>query len=275
MQTIRDLLALPRTRVKGLVQKKNKREIARIEEEIRKLESLDYIVRLEGKRLTRQRESLIEWEKLGLLCDIEQEQVVFGHDYRLVETDLFLVSRKCSEEAISFFFHSNLVRVVPKVKCHYDKRSAYTWFEIDEDSISTLKRAFHMRIRVQYITMELIINELRERDNLRTVQIKFCGDLRRISTPSAIEPFKAFRQLDMSGATEKCVKKFSIEMVRVQWNAHCNLSKEIPEPCSTSMKKFWSNIKLVVEGKEDDCEIDMDEYPGLQVGVLPRVGPWL
>ena len=209
----------------------------------------------------------VEWNSLDLAVN-------YGQNFRQVKTGLFLVNRRCSQEARGIFYEVNLIRINPQLDMMNPRRNSlgYARFYIDQASKELLATALHMHVRVQYVTMELVVNELKTRTDLKTVEIKFCDSVWGKEWGSIIEPFKIFSQIDMSGGTVSQIKNFSIERVKAELDPDCDLSTESSRPCSQDVRDFWDNIKEVVEGRRTDC---MTENMFAGFPRKPKVGPWL
>lgn len=273
---ISELLQRPRTEVRQRITAGTKRLIAAVKAKIIALDSQWQMEDLQQRLQTRQTTESLEDATNDFEYDLQDEVVNFGQNYQQVDIGLFLVSRKCSQEAIGIFYDVNLIRIVPRLVVINPERNelGYAKFLIDRDSKRLLQTAVNMRVRVQYVTMELVVNELRSRNDLRTVQIQFCDDMIRGSLDTLIEPFKIFREIDMSGGTASCIKRFTIESVEIELDPYCDLSREVSTGYNQDMRDYWDNIRDVVEGRRKDC-VTNGLFLGINFPRRPRVGPWL
>lgn len=148
--------------------------------------------------------------------------------------------------------------------------------KINDEARELLQTALHMQVRVDYATIELVIEELRWRRDLRTVAIKFCDKLDRGTLEATIEPFKKFREIDMSGSTSSLVKRFSIERVGTEWDPHCDLFRDIPKPRThPDFLLYWNLISEVVEGRRTVDYLFTDNmFKSRDHPRKPRISPW-
>jgi hypothetical protein len=274
---IEELSNRPRTPAKNWITKRNRELIAKLEAKVLSLDPEDQVQLIENNEGVRTRQATAFLSFAQFLRETEllnEAPPDYGRNYRKVDTALFIVNRRCSHEAIGIFYEVNLIRINPELYVVNAERNpkGYARLAINHDSVRLLKRAFHMRVRVQYATMELVVNELKERTDIKTLEIKFCDSVRERTVESILEPFKVFREIDMSGSTSSQIKRFSIEGVRARLDPYCNLSKETSRKCNQDIRDYWDNIKEVVEGRKTDC-VSTNLFAIFKK--KPRVGPWL
>lgn len=276
-EQISELLKRPRTPVKGRVTADTKRLIKPIKEAIIELDPTWEMEALQQRVRTRQTVRRLKWAKADHDYTLRQDATDWAPNYRRVDVGLFFVNKRFRQEVTEIFYRENTIRIVPQLMVENRPRNigGYASFRLCRRSKELLQTARKMTVRVQYLTMNMVVAELKNRTDLINVAIKFCDTLdQRDVLSELIEPFKIFREIDMSGSTALHTKEFSIEQVKVELDPHCDLSREIAKSVGRELRAYWKNIKDVVEGR--DLEFDTENvFHGRGEPRLPQVGPWL
>ncbi|KAE9979689.1 hypothetical protein EG328_000739 [Venturia inaequalis] len=280
---IEAILRRPRTPAKGLVKKKNRILIDDLKAKILALEP-DWRIEDLQQRRYQTRSTTSSLSSATIMSEwFNDDAVDAGRNYQKFDIGLFLVNKKVSQEAVGIFYEVNTIRIVPELMLFAADRDSAGYHElsIDDESRTSLKKALHIQVRVEYSTIEDICQVIHDRADLRTVEIKFCDKMVRPTLAATIEPFKLFREIEMYGGTASHPKRFSIERVGSEWDPHCDLTRDIAAPrlsahFTASLRRFWDLISEVVEGRRlVDCNPDNMFYIPPGAVVRPRVCPWL
>ncbi|KAE9979853.1 hypothetical protein BLS_009406 [Venturia inaequalis] len=280
---IEAILRRPRTPAKGLVKKKNRILIDDLKAKILALEP-DWRIEDLQQRRYQTRSTTSSLSSATIMSEwFNDDAVDARRNYQKFDIGLFLVNKKVSQEAVGIFYEVNTIRIVPELMLFAADRDSAGYHElsIDDESRTSLKKALHLQVRVEYSTIEDICQVIHDRADLRTVEIKFCDKMVRPTLAATIEPFKLFREIEMYGGTASHPKRFSIERVGSEWDPHCDLTRDIAAPrlsahFTASLRRFWDLISEVVEGRRlVDCNPDNMFYIPPGAVVRPRVCPWL